>query len=84
MPSDAIQLSASFNSDTIDSSRVDVVGEEPDDNASVAEKIGSFFSKVFGDDSSQHAGRYPEAARRGSTVVTVTLEDEGQVAMVNR
>ena len=39
----------------------------------VADKIGSFH-KVFGDGSSQHAGRYPEAARRGSTIVTVTLK----------
>ncbi|AHL76309.1 hypothetical protein CH92_14920 [Stutzerimonas stutzeri] len=84
VPSDAIQISASFNPDNVDSSRVEVIGEEPDDDASVAEKIGSFFSKVFGDDSSKHAGRYPEAARRGSTVVTVTLEDEGQVAVVEQ
>jgi hypothetical protein len=80
--SDGIQLSASFNPDTVDSSRVEVIGEEPDEDATVAEKVGSFFHKVFGDDSSKHAGRYPEAARRGSTVVTVTLEDEGPVAMV--
>ena len=82
--SDAIQISASFNPDVVDSSRVEVVGEEPDDDASVAERIGSFFSKVFGDGSSKHAGRYPEAARRGSTVVTVSLEDDDQVPMVEQ
>lgn len=82
--SDAIQLSASMNPDTVDSSRVEVVGEEPDEDASVADRIGSFFSKIFGDDSSKHAGRYPEAARRGSTVLTVTLEDEGQVDAVEQ
>lgn len=81
---DAMQISASFNPEKIDSSRVEVVGEEPDDDASVAEKIGSFFSKVFGDESSKHAGRYPEAARRGSTVVTVTVEDDSQVSMVEQ
>jgi hypothetical protein len=80
--SDAIQLSASFNPATVDSSRVEVIGEEPDDDATVAEKLGSFFHKVFGDDASKHAGRYPEAARRGSTVVTVTVNDEGLVSMV--
>lgn len=80
--SDAIQLSASFNPATVDSSRVEVIGEEPDDDATVAEKLGSFFHKVFGDDTSKHAGRYPEAARRGSTVVTVTVEDEGLVSMI--
>lgn len=81
---DAIQISASFNADNVDSGRVEVIGEEPGEDASVAEKIGSFFHKVFGDDSSQHAGRYPEAARHGSTVVTVTLDDESQVAMVEQ
>lgn len=82
--SDAIQLSASLNPQAVDSSRVEVVGEEPDHDATVAEKIGSFFSKVFGDDASQHAGRYPEAARRGSTVVTVTLDDDSQVSLVEQ
>ena len=80
--SDAIQISASFNPDTVDSSRVEVIGEEPNDDATVAEKLGSFFHKVFGNDSSQHAGRYPEAARRGSTIVTVTLDTDDEVAMV--
>lgn len=82
--SDAIQLSASLNPETVNSSRVEVIGEEPDHDATVAEKIGSFFGKVFGDDASQHAGRYPEAARRGSTVVTVTLDDDSQVSIVEQ
>jgi len=82
--SDDIQISASFNSDTVDSSRVEMVGEEPGEDATVADKIGSFFHKVFGDGSSQHAGRYPEAARRGSTIVTVTLEDDSRVSAVER
>ena len=81
---DTVQISASFNADNLDSGRVEVIGEEPGEDASVAEKIGSFFQKVFGDDSSRHAGRYPEAARRGSTVVTVTLDDDSQVAMVEQ
>lgn len=79
-----IQVSASSNPETVDSSRVEVIGEEPDEDATVADKLGSFFSKVFGDDSSKHAGRYPEAARRGSTVVTVTLADDSQVSMVEQ
>lgn len=79
-----IQISASFNPETVNSSRVEVIGEEPDEDATVADKIGSFFHKVFGDGSSQHAGRYPEAARRGSTVVTVSLDDESQISMVER
>ncbi|MCQ4262106.1 hypothetical protein CXK91_14565 [Stutzerimonas stutzeri] len=82
--SDDIQISASFNTETVDSSRVEVAGEEPDEDATVADKIGSFFHKVFGDGSSKHAGRYPEAARRGSTIVTVTLEDDSRVSTVER
>lgn len=84
VPSDDIQISASFNPATVDSSRVEVIGEEPDEDATVSEKVGSFFRKVFGDDASEHAGRYPEAARRGSTIVTVTLANEGQVTMVGQ
>lgn len=82
--SDAIQLSASFNPANVDSSRVEVIGEEPDEDATVTEKLGSFFHKVFGADASEHTGRYPEAARRGSTVVTVTVGDEGLVSMVEQ
>lgn len=81
---DDIQLSAAMNPAQVDGSRVEVIGEEPDEDATVADKIGSFFSKVFGDDASAHAGRYPEAARRGSTVVTVSLNDEGPVSMVEQ
>jgi hypothetical protein len=73
-----------MNPAQVDGSRVEVIGEEPDEDATVADKIGSFFSKVFGDDASAHAGRYPEAARRGSTVVTVSLNDEGPVSMVEQ
>ncbi|EWC41375.1 hypothetical protein [Stutzerimonas stutzeri] len=79
-----IQLSASMNPAQVDGSRVEVVGEEPDEDASVADRIGSFFSKVFGDGAPAHAGRYPEAARQGSTVVTVSLSDEGPVSMVEQ
>jgi hypothetical protein len=82
--SDAIQISASMNPETVDSSRIEVIGEAPDEDASVADKLGSFFSKVFGDSSGKHAGRYPEAARRGSTLLTVTLEDESEVDAVEQ
>ncbi|WP_312360886.1 hypothetical protein, partial [Stutzerimonas balearica] len=81
---DDIQLSASFNPENIASSRVEVIGEEPDTDAGVVDRIGSFFRRVFGDDAPAHAGRYPEAARRGSTVVTVSLSDEGLVSMVEQ
>lgn len=79
-----IQLSASMNPEQVNSSRVEVVGEEPAPDATAAEHIGSFFRKVFGDGAAAHAGRYPEAARRGSTIVTVSLEDEARVPAVER
>ena len=79
-----IQLSASMNPEQVNSSRVEVVGEEPAPDATAAEHIGNFFRKVFGDGAAAHAGRYPEAARRGSTIVTVTLEDDSRVSAVER
>ncbi|MEW6177439.1 MAG: hypothetical protein AB1588_17255 [Pseudomonadota bacterium] len=79
-----IQLSASMNPEQVNSSRVEVVGEEPAPDATAAEHIGNFFRKVFGDGAAAHAGRYPEAARRGSTIVTVSLEDEARVPAVER
>ncbi|MBE7373841.1 hypothetical protein [Pseudomonas lopnurensis] len=84
IPDADIQLSASMNPAEIDSSRVEVIGEEPGEDATVADKIGSFFRKVFGDDAPAHAGRYPQAARRGSTLVTVSLADEALVSSVEQ
>lgn len=83
-PSDDIQLSAPMNPGEIDSSRVEVIGEEPGEDATPADKVASFFRKVFGDAAPAHAGRYPEAARRGSTLVTVSLDDEARVAAVEQ
>jgi len=74
-----IQLSASQNPDNIDSSQVDVSADKPEE--SVVDKVGKIFHTLFGEDSAKHAGRYPEAARRGSTLVTVTLANEAQIAM---
>lgn len=81
---DDIQLSMSMNPSNVDGSRVEVVGEEPDSDATAAEHIGNFFRKVFGDGAAAHAGRYPEAARRGSTIVTVSLQNEERVPIVEQ
>ena len=81
---DDIQLSMSMNPSNVDGSRVEVVGEEPDSDATAAEHIGNFFRKVFGDSAAAHAGRYPEAARRGSTIVTVSLQNEERVPIVEQ
>lgn len=82
LPAVDVQLSAAMNPSALDSDGVEVIGEEPGKDASVAEKIGAFFGKVFGDDVPMHAGRYPEAARRGSTIITVSLDDESRVPAV--
>lgn len=57
---------------------------EPAD-ASMGEKISAFFGSIFGSDDtsdSRYASAYPEAIRRGSTVVTVTVADDAQVPVV--
>lgn len=41
--------------------------------------IGRFFNDLFGGDDNEHAGDYSEAVRRGSTVVAVTVSDQGRV-----
>jgi len=38
--------------------------------------ISGFFRRLFGDDDQEHYGHYAEAVRRGSTVVTVTTDDQ--------
>ena len=81
---DDIQLSMSMNPSNVDGSHVEVVGEEPDSDATAAEHIGNFFRKIFGDGAAAHAGRYPEAARRGSTIVTVSLQNEERVQIVEQ
>jgi uncharacterized protein (TIGR02271 family) len=55
------------------------------DHESVTDKISGFFSSIFSDNdtsSSRYAETYPEAVRRGSTVLTVTVNDDAQVAVV--
>ena len=41
--------------------------------------VGRFFSDLFGSDDKDQAGHYSEAVRRGSTVVTVTVEGDARV-----
>jgi len=38
--------------------------------------ISGFFRRLFGDDDAEHYGHYAEAVRRGSTVVTVTTDEQ--------
>ena len=45
------------------------------DDEGVGDKIGNFFSRLFGDDA-EYASHYSEAVGRGGTVVTVDCESE--------
>lgn len=44
--------------------------------------IMGFFRSLFGMDNDEHSGRYSEAVRRGSHVVTVQASDEAQVQRI--
>ena len=77
--SDAIQLSASSNPETVDSETLDIAAGKQH-SQSMGDAVSEFIQSVFSDDAD--AGHYPEAMRRGSTLVTVTLEDSAQVPAV--
>src|SRR5919107_262077 len=47
------------------------------DDEGVGDKIGNFFSRLFGDDD-EYASHYTEAVGRGGTVVTVDCESDEQ------
>jgi hypothetical protein len=54
-------------------------------DGSVPEKVGHFFRSLFSDDETEHKGyrdTYTEAVRRGSTVVTVTVNDDAQLPVI--
>lgn len=79
LPSDDIQLSASKNPDMVASSQVDVATEGKESTAEkIGAQVGDFFNTLFGRNTDDHPD-YREAIRRGSTVVTVSLEDKSQV-----
>lgn len=43
-------------------------------------KVEHFFTSLFSSDDESHAGQYAEAIRRGSTVVAVDANDDGEVS----
>lgn len=77
--SDAIQLSASSNPETVDSAPMDIAAGKQH-SQSVGDAVSAFFQSVFSSDAD--AGHYPEAMRRGSTLITVSLDDSARVAAV--
>lgn len=81
IPSADIQLSASRNPETIDNELMDIAVHKYNED-SLTDRIGDFFRSVFGADADKPAGRYPEAVRRGSTVVTVTLHSKKPIERV--
>nr|WP_298146310.1 hypothetical protein [uncultured Pseudomonas sp.] len=82
IPGDDIQLSASSNPDTIDTPLMDIAEHSYRRDEPLSEKISDFFRSLFGDDADSQAAKYPEAVRRGSTVVTVTLHTDAPIARV--
>lgn len=75
----AIQLSASSNPATVDSEPMDIAAGKQQ-SQSVGDAVSAFFRSVFTDDAD--TGPYPEAMRRGSTLVTVSLDNSAQVPAV--
>jgi hypothetical protein len=75
--SDAIQLSASSNPETVDSETLDIAAGKQH-SQSMGDAVSEFIQSVFSDDAD--VGHYPEAMRRGSTLITVSLDDSAQVA----
>src|SRR5688500_15376496 len=51
------------------------------DDEGFGDKIGNFFSNLFGDDR-EHASRYSEAVTSGGAVVTVDAETDEQASRV--
>lgn len=53
---------------------------DPDDEPGA---ISRFFSSIFGMDDDRDTSKYTEAARRGNTILTVTLADENRVEEIS-
>lgn len=80
-----VQLSSAETDATAASSAsasTPVTGSHTHDDESLGHKISHFFSHLFSDDNDEKSRRYavayPEAYRRGATVLTVTLETDEQ------
>ena len=84
-----IQLSSSEVDSQRTSAEMDTTGStmgtEPHDE-SFGHKVSHFFSSLFGNDDDdkphRYATAYPEAYRRGATLLTVTVETEDQAEKV--
>ena len=77
-----IQLAAAND---IEAGETAAVRADTTRDESVGERIGHFFRSIFSDEdetSRHYAETYPEAVRRGSTVVTVDVDDEAQESLV--
>lgn len=82
-----IQLAASndisMSEDT--ALRTDTTYDTRREDQSLGDRISEFFHSIFSDEdatSQRYADTYPEAVRHGSTVVTVTVNDDDQVPVV--
>lgn len=81
-----IQLAASNDvSMAEDTLRTDATYDTAREDKSLGDRISDFFRSIFSDEdatSHRYADAYPEAVRHGSTVVTVTVNDDDQISMV--
>lgn len=81
-----IQLAASNDvSLAEDTLRTDASRDTLREDESLGDKVSNFFHSIFSSDdatSHRYADTYPEAVRHGSTVVTVTVDEDDQVSMV--
>jgi stress response protein YsnF len=82
-----IKMAASNEGDMVDSTTNTSLqaGTDATHNDSMTDKVGNFFRSIFSDNDtrdSRYADTYPEAVRRGSTVVTVMVNDDAQVSVI--
>ncbi|TWI57639.1 uncharacterized protein (TIGR02271 family) [Pseudomonas duriflava] len=82
--SNDVSMTDNTMADNTQSDRTDTtMGDQHDE--SMGEKISGFFRSIFSDNdthSGRYADTYPEAIRRGSTVLTVTVANDAQVPVV--
>jgi uncharacterized protein (TIGR02271 family) len=76
VPERDLRITANDSAD-IARQQADVHRADDDDGASFGQRVAHFFRSLFGsDDDADHAGRYSEAVRRGSCVLTAVVEGD--------
>lgn len=73
-----IRMNAATSNDATDGQAGSTTMSTQHESHGVGASISSFFREIFGSDDSDDSGRYAEAARRGSYVLTVEADDENR------